>query len=225
MSTNPFAGTDFEQSWGEGFVAGYLAPDDDHPAPTPLTTDQQIVYSEGVLAGQVSIQGIRIPLTTNVDRDETWGIILHGGVEATHLGHSAFEIAAQVAAGEAVAGTIGAALIFTFASVAIFGPTPLPFLEGAAAEAVRKIGQQLHEDGFISDDIELFMAACIRTDHEHDPAGDDELTKRGWWHGRVFLNFEDALAEGKKHEHADETRVLRFQTVAPDILDAIELTN
>ena len=51
MAKNPYVGTDFSESWKQGFAAGFRAPDDDHPAPSPLEPDQGVVYSEGVLAG------------------------------------------------------------------------------------------------------------------------------------------------------------------------------
>ena len=219
MADNPFAGTDFEQSWQQGFVAGYLVPDEEHPAPTPLTVDQQTAYAEGVLAGQEAVRGFSVPAGTT-DQEESWGEILHTGSELVHFGHTAREIIA----GEATAaGTIGGMLIFLFATVAIWGPTRLPFFDEAAARSVSRVRRQLIEEGFISNDTELFMAACNRTDHEHDPAQDDDLTTQGWWHGKVFLSFEEALSEGQEHEHPDGTRVLRFQSGAPDVIEVIEL--
>lgn len=219
MAVNPFAGTDFEQSWQEGFVAGYLAPDDDHSAPSPFTIDRQAVYEEGVLTGRQFVGPFRIPPQKNTDHNETWETIVHIIVEIAEIGHAAFEISE----GANVIGTMGASAIFSFMSIAIFGPTQLPFFEEAAAEAVRGLLQQLSNDGVISQNIELFMAACNRTDHVNSPTSSDALTIQGWWHGSVFLNFEQALSEGQAHEHPDETRILRFQSVAPDVIDVIDL--
>jgi hypothetical protein len=74
----------------------------------------------------------------------------------------------------------------------------------------------------MSENIELFMAACDLQDHGTDQA--DAMTKQGWWHGSLYLSFEQALAEGRSHGHTENTRVLRFQTAAPDIIDVIELS-
>ena len=215
MAKNPYAGTNFEDAWHEGFVAGYLAPDDDHPAPTPLTVDQQTVYSEGVLAGQESVRSFSIPPVTDDHKDEPWEAIAHILAEVAELGHTALEIGKV--------GTLGASAIFSFVSIGVLLPKEVPFFEEAAAQAMSRVRQQLAEEGLLSDNTELFMAACNRTDHAHDPAQDDELTKQGWWHGKVFLRFEEALSEGKAHEHPDDTRVLRFQTAAPDIIDVLDL--
>jgi hypothetical protein len=50
--SNPYAGTEFEDVWKQGFDDGFAQPDEDHPAPSPLTPDAQAVYSEGVMAGK-----------------------------------------------------------------------------------------------------------------------------------------------------------------------------
>jgi hypothetical protein len=86
MAKNPYAGTDFEEAWHEGFVAGYLAPDESHPAPTPLTVDKQTVYSEGVLAGQESVRSFSIPPATGEGKDETWTEIAHILAETAEQG-------------------------------------------------------------------------------------------------------------------------------------------
>jgi hypothetical protein len=41
MAGSPFAGTELEDFWRQRFIAGWLAPNDDHQAPSPLTPDQQ----------------------------------------------------------------------------------------------------------------------------------------------------------------------------------------
>jgi hypothetical protein len=177
------------------------------------------VYSEGVLAGQESVRSFSIPPATGEGKDETWTEIAHILAETAELGHAAIELGK----GAAVLGTLGASAIYSFALDVLLLPKEVPFFEEAAVQAMNRVRQQLTEEGIISDNTELFMAACNRTDHAHDPAHDDELTKQGWWHGMVFLGFEDALSEGKGHEHVDDTRVLRFQTAAPDVIDALDL--
>jgi hypothetical protein len=49
---NPYAGTDYEDFWKQGFDAGFTQPDEEHPAPSPFLPNAQTVYSEGVLAGK-----------------------------------------------------------------------------------------------------------------------------------------------------------------------------
>ena len=40
---------------------------------------------------------------------------------------------------------------------------------------------------------------------------------------RGVLEFRGGLSEGKAHEHVDDTRVLRFQTAPPDVIDVLDL--
>jgi hypothetical protein len=219
MASNPFDGTEFQISWEEGFTAGFLAPSDDHPAPSPLTVDQQNAYLQGVLAGQVSKRGVVVPSSNPPEGHETWELILHGAAEVADLGHTAW----QISIGAAVVGTVGEAALLTFLSVAIWGPTQMPFFEEAARQAVGRVQQQLQEAGIVSDNVELFMAACNRTDH--GMTDQDELTRQGWYHGNVFLSFEQAMEQATAHGHPEDTKVLRFQSMAPDTIDVIDISN
>jgi hypothetical protein len=216
MATNPFAGTEFEQSWDQGFTAGFIDPDGAHP-PSPLTPDQQDAFSQGITAGQISERGVVVP-PAEPPENETWQEIAHGAEIIVDAGHAAFEIMK----GAAVVGTVGEAVLCSFLSVAIWGPTPQPFFEEAATQAVAQVRQQLQDAGIVSENVELFMAACNRTDHGTSDL--DALTRQGWFHGTVFLSFDQALAEATAHDHPDATRVLRFQSAAPDTIDVIELS-
>jgi hypothetical protein len=218
MALNPFAGTEFEDSWNHGFSAGFIEPGADHPAPSPLTVEQQEAFSRGVLAGQISKRGVVVPQSGLPQGHESWKDIAHGGEILVEAGHALIKIVTKTGP---VVGTVGEASLGIFVSVAIWGPDRPPFFEEAAAQALARLRKQLQEAGVISDNVELFMGACNRTDH--GMSGQDELTNQGWFHGKVFLGFDQALAEATAHGHPDDTRVLRFQSVAPDTIDVIEL--
>jgi hypothetical protein len=53
-----------------------------------------------------------------------------------------------------------------FISVIIFGPDRSePFFEVLAAQAMRRLMDELQQGGIVNDNIDLFMAACDRNDH------------------------------------------------------------
>lgn len=54
VANNPYAGTEFEGSYQQGFDEGFARPIDKIDAPFALEANQAIVYSEGVLAGQAT---------------------------------------------------------------------------------------------------------------------------------------------------------------------------
>jgi hypothetical protein len=89
------------------------------------------------------------------------------------------------------------------------------------AMAILRVRNALDQSGLPGQNVELFMAACDRTDHGVSDL--DAMTRQGWWHGKLYLGFDQALAEGQAHPHPENTRVLRFQTAAPDTIDFIEL--
>lgn len=51
MIGNPYKGTEYEESWRQGFGAGFTYLTRDNEAPFVLEGDQRTIYSEGVLAG------------------------------------------------------------------------------------------------------------------------------------------------------------------------------
>ena len=65
MASSPFAGTELEDPWQHGFIAGWLAPDDVHQATSPLTPDHEDAYSKGVIAGQDANRGVRLASQAN----------------------------------------------------------------------------------------------------------------------------------------------------------------
>lgn len=218
MAANPYAGTVFQDTWQSGFSDGSSSPDADHAPPSVLVVDQQTVYREGVLAGQDSARG------GDASAAQTTGwvtAIKEAGIEiAEFSAHVAFDLATVKDATFAMSSATSALLVF--AKVAIWGPERAPFFEEAAAQAVAGILAELQSQGrTTSSNVELFMAACDQSFHGTDTA--DALRAQGWWHGRVLLNFDAALAEAAAHgDHPERVRVLRFQSAAPDTVDVIQ---
>jgi hypothetical protein len=221
MSANPFAGTELEQPFQDGFTAGFISPDADNMPPSPFPLDVQDAYAEGVVAGRKAMSGMAVPPTPPPDKPGTWEDLAHIGeivADAAHTGVKVFRVAGTAA--KLAFGLAGALEIFV--SVAIFGPDRSePFFDEAATLALSRVKKELEQEGLIADNIELFMAACDRTDHAVSDL--DELTRQGFFHGSVFVNFDEALAEGQAHVHPGDTRVLRFQTTAPNMIEVIEL--
>lgn len=217
MASNPYAGTNYEQSWQQGFCAAVLQPFQNNPAPSPLAPDQQTVYSEGVLAGQDAANGLSAP-PVPPPPESGWGeLAVEGSHTLADLIHTGYEIKQ----GAAVAGSVGAFLLTGFVSIAVFGPEQLPYFDEAAAQAMNRVRLQLQQAG-ISDSIDLYMAACSRTDHDAN-VGTDELTQQGWWHGLVYLSFDQAYAEAAAHEHPGNVRIVHLQTASPDTIELIDL--
>jgi hypothetical protein len=107
-------------------------------------------------------------------------------------------------------------------SIAIFGPDRSePFFDEAALRAFQRIRQQITDRGIADDNVELFLAACDLPNH--DLGDTDEFLRQGFWHGRVFLDFESARSEAKAHGHPDDTIVFRFQTASPGLVEVIGL--
>jgi hypothetical protein len=110
-------GTDYADSWQQGFVVGFLDPDSEHTAPTSLQPDQGRVYEEGVLAGEdTSSQGLTLPSVPPAE--DSFGEIITEGVHIADLGHTAFEV---VKKGLTLA-SAAEAVVFFFAWQAILGP-------------------------------------------------------------------------------------------------------
>jgi hypothetical protein len=217
MASNPFAGTDLAEPWQQGFIAGFLAPDGDHTPPSPFAPEAQDAYAKGAATGQDAVRGLAVPPTLPPDEPGVWKDIIHtaeAGKVLIELVRAGGEDMAKVALGGALE---------VFISVAVFGPDRSePFFEEGAASAIRRVMNELSDNGVISDNIDLFMAACDRTDHDRNDK--DELSRQGFFHGSVFLNFDQASAQAQAHGHVGDTVVLHFQTASPDEVEVIELT-
>jgi hypothetical protein len=219
MDGNPFVNTPLEEFWDQGFVVGFMAPNIDHPAPTPLAPDRAQAYAEGVLFGVTTAHGVSVPPVPPPAKPGTWKDVLELCEIGGDVGHTVYHIVTNIpkAAGIGLAGGIT-----LFVSVAILGPDRSePFFEEAADQAIRRVRNQLAEVGAIPDSVDLFMSACDRPDHHLGEQ--DEIFRQGFWHGRVFLSFDQAAAEGFAHEHPDDVKVLRSQTAAPGLIEIIEL--
>jgi hypothetical protein len=219
MTQNPYADTVFESSWQSGFDLGLAAPDDDHPAPSPLDLDQQTAFLEGSLAGQDEGHGN----PTGNQEPTNWVAIITelDGTAKKILLHAAYDL--TFVKGATVGLSLATGAIMAFAEIAIWGPERPPFFEEAATQALERILAELEAQGkTTTENVELFMAACDQTTHGR--SDNDPLRAQGWWHGTVFLDLESALAEAQGHAaHPDRARVLRFQSAAPNGIDIIEL--
>lgn len=219
MPENPYAGTVFQDVWKSGFDEAFASPDAEHTAPAVLVTDQRTVFAEGALAGQASSRGLEVP----ADESTNWVTVIKevGSEVREFVAHTAFDLAfvedSTVGMSSITAG------LMMFAKVAIWGPERLPFFDEAASQAVSQILGELQAQGATtSQNVELFMAACDQPTHGINAS--DPLRAQGWWHGRVFVDFDSAVAEAGVHgEHADRVRVLRFQSASPGTVDVIEL--
>ena len=228
MLINPHTGTELEAPWQQGFAAGFLAADQDLSPPSPLTPDAQDAFTEGVSAGRFSIQGMRIPPVAPPESEGDWESLWKLGAEQA-AEHTLFEIAKHSipkTLGRAAVGSFGLASAFvSVVSIAIFGPDRSePFFDEAALRGLERVLQQISSQGMVQDDqnIELFMAACDLPDH--GLGTQDEMLRQGFWHGRVFLDFESARAEAESHGHPDDTVICRFQTAAPGLVELVDLS-
>jgi hypothetical protein len=133
------------------------------------------------------------------------------------FGHQAVkELGPQVASKFTLAGGL-----FFLMSVAIFGPDRSePFFDEAALRALQRVARQIAELGIADDNLELFLAACDLPNHNFGDT--DEFLRQGFWHGRVFLDFESARSEAEAHGHPDDTIVFRFQTASPGLVEVIK---
>jgi hypothetical protein len=219
MSINPFEGTEFAESWQQGVLAVLMAPDVEHSAPLVLASDHLNAYNEGVLAGRDIADGglalPNVPSSSNVFGDyvETVGDVVDFANDVRQI-YKAWK-AGQVVAVEAATME---AITFGFLFFAILGPNRSdPTFDEAALQAVHAINTELVASGLVSSGTEFFMAACAQDDHGR--SGDDAMRREGWWHGRVFLDFESAAAEEADHEHFGV--IMRFQAATPDVIDIL----
>jgi hypothetical protein len=224
MLSNPHAGTDLEAPWEQGFAAGFLPVDGDLSPPSPLTPEAQDAYSEGVQAGRLSIDGMRVPSVAPPEEPGTWEGLLFVG---EHVGEHALleyvkhQAVKQLGASAAAKFNLASGLFFLM-SIAIFGPNRSePFFDEAALLALRRAVEQISANGIADDNVELFLAACDLADH--NLGIDDQFLRQGFWHGRVFLDFDSAKEEAIQHDHPGNTIVFRFQTASPGLVEAIEL--
>lgn len=223
MSLNPFAGTELEQPFQEGFAAGFMSPDADNTPPSPFPLDAQDAYAKGVTSGRSATRGMRVPPVAPPSKPGTWEDLAHIGEIGATATHTVIEMIGAAAKAAATTGIALAGALEIFVSVAIFGPDRSePFFDEAALLGMRRVSDQLKANGVVKDNVDLFMAACDHTDHESFADGGDELTRQGFFHGSVFVDFDSAVSEGKAHQHAADTRVLHFQTADPSTLEVIE---
>ena len=221
MEDNPFAGTEFEQSWSDGFLAAFADPDADISAPSPLTPDQQGVYMQGVTAGRLSGAGWRPPDAPPEDLSSDWDEHAAKHVALTVADHAAKRVKLFAGAEAAKGGVLWEIALGVLFSIVIWGPVDVPTWDEGAVAILNRMRQQLADQGLVEGNVELFMPACLLTNH--DVLDDDELTRLGGWHGRVYASFDDAVQEAQDHGHSENTRILRYQSSFPYFVDVVSL--
>ncbi|MEU4039671.1 hypothetical protein [Streptomyces collinus] len=212
MIGNPYEGTDYAESWRQGFGAGFTYPSRDNEAPFVLEGDQRTIYSEGVLAGNdAAARGLEL---CNVTPE---GDIF--AKTAGHVGegvHALADVKHIIKVRELAA--VGWGAFWGIALFAILGPDRSDeyYFDSVARISLKSAYDELSTSGLISTSVDLYMAAC---DSDHGANDGDALTRQGWWHGLVYGAFEPAEAEARNHEDQNNTRILRFQAG----LDEIEM--
>jgi hypothetical protein len=224
-SINPFAGTDLEDPWQQGFAVAFLTPNADHTPPSPLTPEAQDAFRQGATAGEVAVGQLSIP-ATSFDEAGNWEKVLELSKAGTEAGFSVYEMmtadATQtltkgaVVSRLALGGSIAVVLCLIFGGV-LTGEGD--FIEVAAAQAFARVRDKLTSAGIV-DNLDLFMAVCDQQGHNLPP--NDEILRNGFWHGKIFLSFDNASAEGAQHDHPASVRVVHTQTTSPELVEIIE---
>ncbi|MGW1816767.1 hypothetical protein ACWCQM_24740 [Streptomyces sp. NPDC002125] len=212
MLDNPYEGTDFAESWHQGFGAGFTYPDRPNEAPFLLDSDQRTVYAEGVLAGNDAASHGQELSDVTPSGDAFAETAAHVG-EGVHLIADAKHIIKLRTLTSVGWGAFWGIVLF-----AVLGPDRSDeyYFDSAARASLKQAYDDLSSTGMMTSNVELYMAAC---DQDHGSTEDDALTRQGWWHGMVYGAFEPAETEARGHEHLGNTRVLRFQAG----LDEIEM--
>ncbi|MGA5816514.1 hypothetical protein ACPC54_01430 [Kitasatospora sp. NPDC094028] len=203
-TANPYAGTDNEKWWQDGYDVGISHPPDPPEPPYVLETDTQTIWSEGALAG-------------NTDGGaEGWWVHLDADGEglkptepelASAGGHVAAEAGLELA-GHFIKSIKGWSLLpisvyLMLLDLESFDPT-WDQVRGVAAAALNK---SCGDKGC----SELFLPMCVTSGHS---VSGDPLLDAGYWHGKLFMDFNSALPDTQAHasdnpDHA--TGVLRYQ--------------
>ncbi len=226
QSINPFSGTDLEVPWQEGFAAAFFLPGTDHTPPAPLAPDARDAFVQGANAGEVASGQLAVPPTA-FDESGDWGRLLEiGGHALAERANFFFELAEKSEAGEltlaatskiALGGSIAFFMFLVF-SGALTGEDVS--IEATAGDALRRVRAAIAAANPV-ENVDLFMPVC---DHQgHDVTSNDEIFKNGYWHGNVVLNFDDAAAQARLHEHVDSIRIVHFQTATPDIVEVLQI--
>jgi hypothetical protein len=225
QSINPFAGTDLEQPWQQGFAAAFFAPNADHTPPSPLPQEAQDAFSQGAIAGAGASGQLAVP-PTNFDEAGDWGKMLEiGGHALVERGGFFVELIQKNLEGELTTAAIGkialggsiSFFLFLVFSGALTGEDDS--IEATAGAALRRVRAALASSQ-IADNLDLFMPVCDQ--QGHGLSATDEILKNGFWHGTIFLTFDQAVAEGRQHEHPATVRIVHFQTAAPDIVEVLD---
>jgi hypothetical protein len=225
-SINPFVGADLEEPWQQGFAVAFLTPNADHTPPAPLTPEAQDAFAKGATAGEVAFGQLSVP-STSFEEAGDWLKLLEVGKAAVEGGHAVIEMLTAEATAEltkaavvarlALGGSLAVVLALVFGGV-FTGEGE--FMEVASGEAFRRVRENLASARFV-DNLDLFMAVC--DEQGHALGATDEILRNGFWHGKIFLDFEQAAAEGQQHDHPASVRVVHSQTVTPEGVEVIDI--
>ncbi len=219
MTSNPYAGTDLESVWAEGYEQGHKVPSDTNP-PFPASLEQQdhsdadkplqSVWLEGVNAGILVAEEeetVRQGQAAQVNPALKPGTADEGSNEETrqfglHTGIHAVTTAGEILETGEVAASLSSFFIIGLVTLA-FATTEVPEGEHASDPAVlqRWFAEECKKNGA----TELFLAYCKGCGAPgHNEGGGDKLTEEGWWHGRLYRgDHTAALAEAKQHLESD----------------------
>ena len=226
QSINPFAGTDLESFWQQGFAVAFMSPDTDHTPPSPLTPEAQDAWTQGATAGEVATGIISVP-PTSFDETGDWGKVAeigaHGAIEAGHFVYEVFQAATspQVVTLAAVGRlALGGSLFLVMGLIFTGALTGEEVLDPATTNVLGTVRDKLASAGIV-DTIDLFMPVCDQSSHGLGTS--DALLANGFWHGHVFLSFDEAVNEGRSHEHPGSVRVVHVQSTTPDLVEVIDM--
>jgi hypothetical protein len=226
QSINPFSGTELEEFWQQGFALAFLLPKVDHTPPSPLTPEAQDAFAKGATAGELASGQLSVPPTT-FNETADWGRLLEiGGHALAERAGFFLELMKASDAGTLTLATVGRTalggslsffmfLVFSGALSGEGDPIEVP-----AGEALRAVRDKL-ASAQLADNLDLFMAVCDQPVHKLGVS--DAILRNGFWHGTVFLTFDQAVAEGAQHEHLASVRVVHFQTLLPDSVEVLDM--
>jgi hypothetical protein len=184
---NPYIGTEWEQSWQQGYDTGINQPVGGVDVPAVMEQNQAQIYNEGVLAGQTDAAQGGSPVDVNpVTPAEPPEQPIELGVSAAF---SLIDLVRDGAEG----------WLFTVVHLLITiaipnGPPPQDLsdpaeLSGALKAAASAMGAP-----------DLYMGFCRSNSHS---AIGDQVTSAGYWHSNVFIDYWAAYPLAEQHLSAE----------------------
>lgn len=188
-SLNPYAGTDLESAWQQGYDDGLARPGVDLPPPPgPYSLDSERAYLQGVAAanGRTSI---------NPEGTEGSGLgeLAMKGVEYGHKAYDVVEVATELVEGgmKVAVFSLGKGLLIGLLLTIVTPDEPPPdpsdpdLIGGELARICRERNCS-----------QLFMPLCQRPGHQESG---DAVFNAGYWHGGVHFDYWEAYSELMAH--------------------------